>query len=348
MTKNYNIDKSGVYLHNLNMTKIIATIGPASESDEVLEYFHQHDVSIAKLKAAYNTDQWHADMGLKLKNMGFEVWFDMTGPKVVFGDLSGGIELLAGDEVFISHENIEGAIPVSYDMTSEIRPGHKLLALDGLFQLEVTSVEGARINCKVISGGVLESNKSLLAPGVDFDLSPVVGRDVKYLETHLNNIEPEWIALSFVKNIEDVKLVKAEVERIKTNNEYKPKYAVKIETVSAMKPDNMRQIMQECDMVVVARGDLALQIEPLHINVPFSQEVIIKTAKEMGVDVCVATQLLYTMIGSPVPSRAEVSDLYRAVHLDQAEYLYLSNETAVGKYPKEVVKVASDMIRFKG
>ena len=338
----------------MTKTQIVATIGPASESEETLKYFADHNVKIAKLKTAYNTYEWHQAMGLKLKEIGIEVWFDMTGPKMIFGDLGEGVELADGELIIVTSttqkltvEDDTKVLPISYDLSADAQPGQLLLALDGLLQIEVQETRDQNLYCKVLTGGTLLTSKALLAPGMDIQLDPIVPEDVAYLEANLNAVQPEWIALSFVKTVDDVNKFKEVVEKIKTDDNYHPKYAVKIETIPALEDNNLSEILDASDMAIVARGDLALEILPLHTNVPFSQAKIVGAARKTDTEVCVATQLVSSMVDEPVPTRAESSDLYRAIYIDKAEYLYLSQETAIGKYPHEVVKFVSDMIEYE-
>jgi pyruvate kinase len=163
-------------------------------------------------------------------------------------------------------------------------------------------------------------------------------------------LKPEVVAVSFVKTVKDLELLKSFIKKILSENkisDYFPKICPKLEMGEAVKDENLETIVDFSDLVMIARGDLALEAHPLHINVPFNQEKIKHVCRQQNKPFIVATQILESMIDSPVPTRSEVSDLYRAVILDEADFVMLSAESAAGKYGRKCVDLMKTMIKLK-
>lgn len=172
--------------------------------------------------------------------------------------------------------------------------------------------------------------------------------DHRLIEKLLPRIQPKYIATSFVKTVDDIRRLKTAIQTSLNNSkDYVPKIVAKIEMAEAIEPKNMIGLIDECDMIMIARGDLALETTPVHIRVPFIQASLVEHCHRQNKPFIVATQILESMINSPVPTRAEVSDLYRAVVLDRANYVMLSGEAAVGHYPKECVTIMHDLIHYQ-
>lgn len=167
------------------------------------------------------------------------------------------------------------------------------------------------------------------------------------IEKLLPKIKPKYVAASFVKTVNDIHRLKAAIQQALGNSkDYFPKLVAKIEMAEAIEPTNITKIIQECDMIMVARGDLALETTPVHIRVPFIQAELVELCQRFKKPFIIATQILESMITCPVPTRAEVSDLYRAVVSDKANYVMLSGEAAVGQYPRECVTIMHDLIYY--
>lgn len=172
--------------------------------------------------------------------------------------------------------------------------------------------------------------------------------DRRLIEKLLPKIQPKYVATSFVKTVEDIRRLKVAIREALPNvKDYFPRIVAKIEMAEAIEPTNISKIIEECEMIMVARGDLALETTPVHIRVPFIQAELVELCQQLKKPFIIATQILESMITCPVPTRAEVSDLYRAVVLDKANYVMLSGEAAVGQYPKECVRIMHDLINYQ-
>ena len=171
--------------------------------------------------------------------------------------------------------------------------------------------------------------------------------DRRLIEKLLPKIKPKYVAASFVKTVDDIHRLKTAIkDSLGDAKGYSPKIVAKIEMAEAIETNNIQSLINECDMIMIARGDLALETTPVHIRVPFIQADLVEHCRKQNKPFIVATQVLESMITCPVPTRAEVSDLYRAVVLDTANYVMLSGEAAVGQYPKECVTIMHDLIHY--
>jgi pyruvate kinase len=180
------------------------------------------------------------------------------------------------------------------------------------------------------------------------DIDFLTDNDHRLLKELLPIIKPKYVATSFVKTINDIHRLKKAIQDSLTNiKNYFPQIIAKIEMAEAIEPTNITDLINECDMIMIARGDLALETTPVHIRVPFLQAELVEHCQNQKKPFIIATQILESMITCPVPTRAEISDLYRAVILDQANYIMLSGESAIGQYPKECVTIMHDLIHFK-
>ncbi|CAF4468398.1 unnamed protein product, partial [Rotaria magnacalcarata] len=181
----------------------------------------------------------------------------------------------------------------------------------------------------------------------NIDIDFLTENDHRLIENLLPIIKPKYVATSFVKNINDIHRLKNAIQDALLNiKDYYPEIIVKIEMAEAIEPSNITNIINESDMIMVARGDLALETTPVHIRVPFIQTDLVQLCQKKNKPFIIATQILESMIACPVPTRAEVSDLYRAVVIDKANYIMLSSEAAIGLYPKECVTMMHDLIHY--
>jgi pyruvate kinase len=345
------------------MSKIITTIGPASESSEVLQYFKDHKVQIARLNFSHNVVDWHIQTGLKARQVGLELMVDLAGPKILVGELGGDLILETGKKVIIEfekfgqtypyNETINGeemvVIPSYLEFAEFVEVGKAVLIDDGKVELQVSQKIDNRLICDIIFGSKVRSHKGINLPGSDVKIDFLVERDREFLTAVLPVLMPEYVAPSFVKTFADVEYLETFMKEILTSQgitDYFPKIVTKVEMEAAVSDENLPLIVGKSDIIMIARGDLALETYPLHVRVPFLQEKIKQECLKQKTPFVVATQILESMFSSPVPCRAEVSDLYRAVVLDKADFVMLSGESAAGGFAKECVKLMETMIDF--
>lgn len=340
------------------MTKIITTIGPASQEEEVLNFFKEHSVAITRLNFSHNSPQWHIEVGKKCRQAGFILMADLAGPKILLGSLRVEKTTIKTKEQIVIetqdpkheypyHEEGRMVLPCQFHIEKFVKAGQPILIDDGKIQCVVAQVEGNKVICDVQHGGLVKSNKGVNLPLSSIDIDFLVERDRRFLSEIVPVIRPEYVAPSFVKTKADLDKLKNFLQSILAEHnitDYYPKICTKVEMGEAVESDNLRDIVEHSDMIMIARGDLALETLPNHIKVPFYQAKIKLLCKQTNTPFVVATQMLETMCESPVPTRAEMSDLYRAVVIDQADYVMLSGETAVGQFPTKCVELMHDMI----
>src|SRR5947207_14813082 len=255
---------------------------------------------------------------------------DLQGPKLRIGVLDGPVTLTRGEDIFVAggETGNDGELPVSPAVIGEVlQPGHEVLIDDGLVRLRVEEVQAGRARCAVVSGGIVTSNKGVNLPGVPIPIPSLTRKDMDDLELALE-IGVDFVALSFVRSAADVRDLKALIEQAGSHAHV----IAKIEKSEAV--DALEEILAETDAVMVARGDLGVEIGVA--LVPLLQKRIILKALERGKPVITATQMLETMVHSAEPTRAEASDVANAI-LDGTSAVMLSGETAVGDYPVEAV-----------
>lgn len=323
----------------MSRTKIICTIGPASDSPEVIRRLIQSGMSVARLNFSYGTHAEHAEKIRRIREASEEmrkpvaILQDLCGPKIRVGKVAEpGIRLEAGQRFVLTSESIEGEnnrVSVSYpNLPLEVKPDDIILLADGMMELLVKDVTQTEIHCDVLTGGVLTSYKGINLPSGTIKVSALTEKDKKDLLFGLEN-GVDYVGLSFVRRAEDIREIK---EIIKSAGKNTPVIA-KIEKHEAL--DNIDEILELSDGIMVARGDLGVEI-PLE-NVPKIQKVLIRRANDAGKPVIVATQMLRSMLESPRPTRAEATDVANAV-LDGADAIMLSEETALGQFPVKSVQ----------
>ena len=320
-------------------TKIVATIGPASSTEEALQALLHAGMDVARLNFSHGTPEEHRETIRRLRRLAEEqqvpvaVLQDLTGPKIRIGSFAAGTaELHAGAPFTLTTRAIVGspeAVSVSYaGLPEAVAPGDRLLLADGTIELLVREVEGSEIRCTVVTGGPLAARKGVNVPSGLPDL-PILGekdlRDLRFGMQH----GVDYVGLSFVRTAEDVRTAKRELARLGGDT---PVIA-KIETRSAL--DHLDEILAEADGVMVARGDLS--IETAFTRVPIVQKVVIAEANRRAKPVITATQMLYSMVESPTPTRAEVADVANAI-VDGSDAVMLSEETAIGRHPVRSVQ----------
>lgn len=334
---------------NLKKTKIIATLGPASSSKEVMLDLIRAGVDVFRINFS------HADYNLVRRNVeiireinqeyGFSVGIlgDLQGPKLRVGVVKEGSYLNPGDILTFTNEKIEGdstRVYMTYQQfPQDVKVGERILIDDGKLVLEVIETNNVdTVKAKTIQGGPLSSKKGVNLPNTNVSLPALTEKDIQDANFILD-LELDWIALSFVRHAQDIRDLK-ELIRKHPKNSFKTPIIAKIEKPEGVK--NIGEILLECDGLMVARGDLGVEV-PME-EVPAIQKTLVQKARFYAKPVIIATQMMETMITSLTPTRAEVNDVANSV-LDGADAVMLSGETSVGKYPVEVVKNMAKIVK---
>ncbi|MBK7295211.1 MAG: pyruvate kinase [Flavobacteriales bacterium] len=320
-------------------TKIVATLGPASAAKEVLREMMLSGMDVCRLNFSHGNYEFYVKLIATIRELNEElghttaILADLQGPKMRVGEMENGpIELVDGSELIITNEQIKGRkgiVSTGYlQFPHDIKVGEIVLLDDGRLRLEVTATDGKKnVTTKVIHGGVLSSNKGLNLPNTKISLPCLTEKDMEDLEFALDH-DVDWIGLSFVRNANAI----VELKNIIRSREKHTRVVAKIEKPEALA--EIDAIIEEADALMVARGDLGVEI-PME-KVPLVQKDIIARCLKKHRPVIVATQMMESMITSITPTRAEVNDVANAV-LDHADAVMLSAETSVGKFPVEVV-----------
>lgn len=325
-----------------HLTKIVATIGPASRSPEVFRKMVEAGVTVARLNFSHGSYADHAKTIAMIRAVSDEldipitILQDLQGPKIRVGELPDqGIELVEGQTITLlpidraqAAATIANGITIDYPyIAEEATIGTPILLADGIFELRVTALNGNAVDCEVIKGGCLTSHKGVNFPTLNLRLPSMTDKDRQDLAFGLEH-DVDWISLSFVREAADVQMLKSLI------NEYGKSVSIiaKIEKPQAIA--NFEEILAIVDGVMVARGDLGVEMPPE--KVPIIQKHIIRRCNENGIPVITATQMLESMIQNPRPTRAEASDVANAI-LDGTDAVMLSGESAVGAYPVQAV-----------
>ncbi len=325
-------------------TKIVATIGPSCASPEVLGELIASGMDAARLNLSHGTHDDHAERAQLLRDLQTEagrqiaIIGDLQGPKIRVGDLDAPMTLVRGSEVIVvaGDQSSDGELPVAPAVIGDVlQTGHEVLIDDGLVRLRVEEVQAGRARCGVIVGGLVSSHKGVNLPGVPLPIPSLTRKDIEDLEFALD-LGVDYVALSFVRSAADVHDLKALIEQTGSHAHV----IAKIEKAEAI--DSLDAVLAETDAVMVARGDLGVEIGPA--MVPLLQKRIILRSLERGKPVITATQMLESMVHHPEPTRAEASDVANAI-LDGTSAVMLSGETAVGEYPIESVTTMDRIAR---
>ena len=324
-------------------TKIVCTIGPSTSSPEMVTRLVEAGMDAARLNFSHGTHDEHAER-LRLvreteRRAGrpLAVIADLQGPKLRLGELPGPRELAAGERVTVVGGGASnGELPVSPPVLSQVlRPGDHVLIDDGLVRLEVDTVAAGRVQATVVAGGRIASRKGVNVPGVPLPVPSVTDKDKADLEFALG-LGADYVALSFVRSANDVRHLREMLHDAGSTAQV----IAKIEKAEAV--DDLAGILRLADAVMVARGDLGVEIGPA--EVPLVQKRILLAALERGKPAITATQMLESMVHQPEPTRAEASDVANAI-LDGTSAVMLSGETAVGEYPLESVATMDKIAR---
>ena len=330
-------------------TKIVCTLGPASNTEDKLAALVEAGMNVARLNFSHGTHEEHAATLGRVRRVSnrlgkpVAILQDLQGPKIRTGTLAGGeaVELQENAEFTITAREIVGnAHEVSTTYTGlpdDVRPGSRLLLDDGLMELRVEKVDGPDVHTRVVHGGILKEHKGINLPGVIVNIPSLTDKDRADLAFGVAQ-EVDYVAISFVRRPEDVANVKRALVEIDPRASKLPIIA-KLEKPAAL--DNLDAIIEIADGVMVARGDLGVELSPQ--QVPTAQKRIIEAANRHRKIVITATQMLESMIEHPLPTRAEVSDVANAI-FDSTDAVMLSGETASGHYPVESVKMMAAII----
>jgi pyruvate kinase len=325
-------------------TKILATIGPASGERDALAALVRAGMDAARLNFSHATHEQHREWADLIRSAADDagrplaIVADLQGPKLRIGELPAPRLLSDGEEVVVTPEvgARDGELPVSPAVIGDVLGvGNDVLIDDGLVRLHVEEIEHGRARCRVLVGGVVSSHKGVNLPGVPLPIPSLTPKDVSDLEFALE-LGVDYVALSFVRSAADVRQLGELIEEADSHAEV----IAKIEKAEAV--DALDDILAETDAIMVARGDLGVEIGPA--LVPLLQKRIILRSLELGKPVITATQMLESMIEHAEPTRAEASDVANAV-LDGSSALMLSGETAVGSYPVEALSYMDRIIR---
>lgn len=331
----------------LKKTKIVSTLGPSTDSKATLQAMLENGVNVfrinfshAKYEDAANKIKMIRELSEKL-HMNVGILADLQGPKLRVGIMKGDVIVSKGDYItFATGKPFEGdanRVYMNYDtFPKDVKPKERILLDDGklIFKVVETNKKD-EVKAKVIQGGPLRSRKGVNLPNTNISLPAMTEKDIKDAKFAIEQ-EVDWIALSFVRNGEDLKILQ---DIIKENSPHKIPIIAKIEKPEGVR--NINNIIAYCDGLMVARGDLGVEV-PAH-EVPLIQKKLVHCAKRARIPVIIATQMMETMIDSLTPTRAEVNDVANSV-MDGADAVMLSGETSIGKYPVQVIKKMSQIL----
>ncbi|MBE6155173.1 MAG: pyruvate kinase [Firmicutes bacterium] len=322
----------------LRKTKIVCTIGPASDNYDTLKNLMLSGMNVARVNFSHGTwDEQGPKVNLIKKvreelGLPIAILLDTKGPEIRLGKFIEKVYLTEGNIFVLRNEEIVGnerEVSISYkDLYNDIKVGSTILLDDGLIRLEVEAIDNKDIVCKVINSGYISSNKSVNVPDIKLNLPSLTEKDIKDIEGGID-YDIDYIAASFVRRKEDVLAIREILNKYNS----KIKIISKIENKEGI--ENFDEILEISDGIMVARGDLGVEIP--FSQVPIVQKEMIKKTYAKGKTVITATQMMESMIHEPNPTRAEVSDVANAIY-DGTSAIMLSGETATGKYPVECVK----------
>lgn len=330
----------------LKRTKIVATIGPASQPVPVLTKMIQAGLNMARINFSHGTHESNLqsieNVRIASKKLGIPVAIlaDLQGPKIRVGNIDAPIPIKPGQKIVIGED-----FNMDFDITTSVKPGERLLIEDGLIEfkiLKVTPTKGkvrGKIYCEVVNGDAVRARKGINMPDTHTTFPIMTEKDMDDLKFSLKQ-DVDYVALSFVRGPEDVVNLKQLMNKYLPKGFTMPKVIVKVEIPSAVA--KFDDILKETDAVMVARGDLGVEIPAA--KVPVVQKIMVRKCLQAAKPVIVATQMMDSMIRNPRPTRAEVSDVANAV-IDGADAVMLSGETSTGSYPVECVQTMTDIIK---
>jgi len=331
----------GYYRH----TKIIATVGPSTESSEKLKQLILAGVDVIRLNMAHGSEEWVSSLVKRLRDVSHEVqrhvavMMDVKGPEIRTGVVSEPIELKAGDEFeFFTTSPTDGVRGVSVNypgLPTDVNVGATVLLDSGLIRLEVVDKDAEHVRCRVLTPGKLGSRRHINLPGVDVNLPSLTEKDERDIRAGVA-AGIDFVALSFVRRRDDVLVLRALLDHLGS----KARIIAKIEDQGGLR--NLEGIVKTADAIMVARGNLGIEVD--YHTLPLVQTRIVEMCLTEGRPVIIATHLLESMISAPMPTRAEISDISTAVR-ERADAVMLSGETTTGLYPLECVEVMKNIVK---
>lgn len=324
----------------MKITRIVATIGPTSESQSSIENLLKLGVDIIRLNGSHNTIEWHKTIIKRIKDLSplIPILVDLPGRKIRTGNLEEDYKFSENDTLIFSAKAKSGdknRIKIGYEnFSADLAVGNIILADDGTLQFKVVKIDGDDVHVQSLCAGTLKSKKGINVPYVKVNTSILNERDVLLIDM-CKDLDVDFLGISFVESAEHIK----EVKRYLQNSDIR--IVAKIENQYGI--DNIESILQNTDALMIDRGDLGAETTAFKVSV--LQKYILDRAATYGVPVIVATELMHSMIGSRVPTKAEISDVTNAV-LDGASCVMLSGETAAGGYPYESVEAMRSVIQF--
>jgi len=324
----------------MRKTKIVSTLGPATDSTFVLNALIDAGLDVARFNFSHGSYEEQKERITMLRDLcddtgaTIALLADTKGPEIRLGMFTdGGVNLPADSKFTLTTEEVSGTAEcasITYNKLPEkVSAGTRILLADGLVELVVETITKTKINTKVVKGGYVSNRKGVNVPGKSLDMPYICEKDLKDLEFMVEN-NFDFIAASFVRNADDINEMRAELNRLDSKNRIK--IIAKIENAEGVR--NIDNILDVCDGIMVARGDLGVEVE--YEELPIIQKYLIKRTLQQGKPVITATEMLESMINNPRPTRAETSDVANAIY-DGTSAIMLSGETAVGKYPVEAL-----------
>jgi pyruvate kinase len=334
-------------MSHFNKTKILATIGPASNNYETIKALASAGANVFRLNFSHGSHEIHQEVINIIRRINQEdklnlgILQDLQGPKIRVGEMeNNGVQINPGDIITITNDPVIGnaklVSTVYQNLPNDVVSGDRILIDDGNLEVIVNDTDGKNVNCTVVHGGILKSRKGINLPNTKVSAPSLTEKDIEDLQFGLAQ-EVDWIALSFVRSAEDILDLRARIEAAGKSC----KIVAKIEKPEAL--ENIDSIIDATDAIMVARGDLGVEV-PMEI-VPLWQKRMVEKCKVACKPVIIATQMMESMIVNPRPTRAETNDVATAV-LDGADAVMLSAETASGKYPVNAVKAMSSIIHY--
>jgi pyruvate kinase len=330
----------------MRKTKIICTIGPATDSYDQLEELYNAGMNVVRLNMSHGDHESHLKVMKAIRTLNkkiphtIPILLDTQGPEIRTGNLRNDLNLRSGDVISIVARGVENveetSIPINYeDLIKDLDVGDRITVDNGLINLQVLSKEERIMRCRVIDGGILKSKRHVNLPGIRVNLPAITDKDRADIEFGVEQ-EVDYIALSFVREAADIR----QLRTILGDKAGKIKIIAKIEDQEGVR--NLEDIIREADGIMVARGDLGVEVEIQ--DLPNIQRHIVRRCAELGKRVIVATHMLESMIQNPIPTRAEVTDVANAVY-EGADGIMLSGETSIGKYPEKCVQYLDKIAR---
>jgi len=329
-------------------TKIVVTIGPATESEAIIEQLIHSGMNVARFNTKHGTPEWHKERMQRVRQIAdklgkpIAILLDLQGPEIRLNVPNGdGFEVVMNDEVVFSSQSQEvlaktHAAQIPQLVVEALQVGNNILVDDGLGEFEVVKKEKDLLVARALGNFKVGHRKTLNTPGVTIDMPSLIANDLEQLDGASNDFV-DFVGLSFVRNAQDIAILRKELEK----RSLEAAVVAKIENQAAI--DHIDEIITAADAVMVARGDLGVELP--FVQLAFLQKMLIQKSREQAKPVITATQMLKSMVNSPRPTRAEVTDVANAVY-DGTDAVMLSEETTIGKFPVEAVATQAKIVKF--